>query len=421
MKSFTYELKEVIGKGSFGTVYRGITNTGDEIALKMVRINNSVMKSMISREIAVLSQLNHPNILKFLDSKIENEDKYWIATEYCEGGDLEQYIEKSASIKKETILFWFKELLSALSYLQEQNKMHRDLKPANFYLNSKDVNKANIKIGDFGFAKTLSGNLCESKLGTPLYMAPELLNGGKYDSKADVWSLGCIIYELIEGEPLYNARSIGELINLQKEIPSFSDKFTDDEKNVILAMVQYDSNFRPDFTQLYNCQFTQSIRRVFDQPNVSISRMCVQRDFMNKLLVNIDIKVRNIIKLYNSLSLAEHKDCLAWFFAKYCNRIIADVEDKIKKLLTPAPNEILYNFDMAKEKHNTFMSENRIDLKVSNLNESTINEFIAKLMETVFELDQELQYLYVEVGMSFDRTNELLYEFYDMNRPPEIN
>ena len=151
MKSFTYELKEVIGKGSFGTVYRGITNTGDEIALKMVRINNSVMKSMISREIAVLSQLNHPNILKFLDSKIENEDKYWIATEYCEGGDLEQYIEKSASIKKETILFWFKELLSALSYLQEQNKMHRDLKPHNF-LFSKE---GELKLCDFGFSRPL--------------------------------------------------------------------------------------------------------------------------------------------------------------------------------------------------------------------------------------------------------------------------
>lgn len=419
MKAFSYELKEIIGQGSFGIVYRAVTNTGEEIALKMVRINNSVMKSMISREIAVLSQLNHPNILKYLDSKIENEDKYWIATEYCEGGDLEQYIEKSSSIKKETILFWFKELLGALSYLQDQNKIHRDLKPANFYLNSKDVNKANIKIGDFGFAKTLTGNLCESKLGTPLYMAPEVLNGGKYDCKADVWSLGCIIYELIEGEPMFNARSIGELINMQREILKFSCKFSEDEKMVISAMVRYDPNCRPDFIQLFNCDFTRRICRVFDNIT-SASRIFVQKNYMNKLLMNIDIKVRNIMKLYEDLDDAVHKDCLGWFFAKYCKKIIEDVDDKIKKLITPAPSDILYNLDMAKATHTSFICKNNINLQVSNLNESTLSEFIAKLMETVFELHQEKQFLYVEVGMYFDRRNELLYEFYDMNRPPEI-
>jgi serine/threonine protein kinase len=420
MNIFPCDTKEIIGQGSFGTVYRAVTRDNQEIALKVVKVANKTMEGLINREIAVMTQLNHPNIIRYLDSKVEN-GKYFIATEFCEGGDLENYLESRNQVSKETILFWFKGLVSALSYLQSQNKMHRDLKPANFYLSSKISEKAMIKIGDFGFARTLSGSLVESKLGTPLYMAPEILNGGNYDFRADVWSLGCVLFELVDGGPAFSARSIRELLEMQRQPIKFSCKFTHDEMDFIEWMLQFNPVDRPDFLTLENSQFVLRIQRVLDIQPQTLNRLVFENNFRNKMLLNIDVKLSDIIKIHQALNNMECIEIVRDYFGKYINKHIKTIGEKLRGLTIPAPSDIVFKFDCAEKLQNDFLERYNFNLKGFNADRSSIDQFIVKLIEISYEFDLDVQLLFIQVGLYYDPNHELLYEFFTNNKPPEID
>ncbi len=143
--------------------------------------------------------LDHPNIVKYLNWFIDNKlNELFIAVEWAEKGDLKlvlkKAIEEDVSFPEKKIWDYVSQIAGALKHMHEKRIMHRDLKPANIFIDQQ----GSLKVGDLGLSRQLSSQTFEafSRVGTPLYMSPEVLQGKGYDWKSDVWSLGCIAYEL---------------------------------------------------------------------------------------------------------------------------------------------------------------------------------------------------------------------------------
>ena len=246
-----YKIIKLIGKGSFGEVYK-VTKDNKFYALKMYRISNEMNNSnsltqkeknenlkSIENEIKILSQLDNPFIVKLYEVfsinpneeiyniKDENQDNndqiMCLVLELCENGDLNDKIKekkyKNEIFSEKEILKYFYEILQGLYYLHKNRVFHRDLKTLNIFL-TKDNN---IKIGDFGVSKKLINNniYAYTFVGTPYYLSPEICQNKAYDEKSDVWSLGVIIYELITlNKPFDSQSQMGLFMKILKGKPA---------------------------------------------------------------------------------------------------------------------------------------------------------------------------------------------------------
>ncbi|XP_041098225.1 serine/threonine-protein kinase 36 isoform X2 [Polyodon spathula] len=208
-----YRVLEVIGEGSFGRVYKGRRKfSGQVVALKFIPKMGRSEKELrsLKREIEIMRGLMHPNIVLLLDS-FETEQEVVVVTEYAEG-ELFQILEDDGSLPESQVREIACQLVSALYYLHSHRILHRDMKPQNILLGKGGV----VKLCDFGFARAMSVStmVLTSIKGTPLYMAPELVEEKPYDHTADLWSLGCILYELHTGTPPFYTNSIFQLVKL---------------------------------------------------------------------------------------------------------------------------------------------------------------------------------------------------------------
>ncbi|XP_053785410.1 serine/threonine-protein kinase Nek11 isoform X3 [Desmodus rotundus] len=164
-----------------------------EISVGELNPNETMQASL---EAQLLSKLNHPAIVKFHASFVE-QDNFCIITEYCEGRDLDckiqEYKEAGKTFSEGQIIEWFIQLLLGVDYMHERRILHRDLKSKNIFLKNNL-----LKIGDFGVSRLLMGScdLATTLTGTPHYMSPEALKHQGYDTKSDIWSLACILYEM---------------------------------------------------------------------------------------------------------------------------------------------------------------------------------------------------------------------------------
>lgn len=201
-----YELGEMVGKGTFAEVFSAVhAPTGARVAVKEVdrrRVDDHVRRGIL-QEMSILGSLSHPNILRLINT-IETGEKLFLVLEYCDGGDLEAYRQTHGGPRNrlpEAIARDFaRQLAEGLKVLRGERIVHRDLKPQNLLL-STDGDAITLKIGDFGFARSLMHeNLAATFCGSPYYMAPEIWRGDKYDAKADLWSVGVILFQLVTGE-----------------------------------------------------------------------------------------------------------------------------------------------------------------------------------------------------------------------------
>jgi calcium/calmodulin-dependent protein kinase I len=233
-----------LGAGAFSVVKEGTLNeTGETFAIKVVTKAKLTPEdeAALKDEVQVLQELKHPNIIQ-LFAFFDEKQYYYLVTEKMMGGELfDRIVQKSYYNEKEardTCLILFQ----ALAYCHEKNVAHRDLKPENLLLLSTKSD-SNIKLADFGFAKKcLKPNSLTTQCGTPGYVAPEILEGVPYDTKADMWSLGVIVYILLGGYPPFIETNQRELFRkIRSGQYKFHDEYwsqvSDDAKNLIRSLL----------------------------------------------------------------------------------------------------------------------------------------------------------------------------------------
>ena len=204
-----------LGMGAFSTVYKGIEiKTEKIIAIKEIKITNSNenQKNKFLQEIKIMNLIKskpHQNIVKCYDIINEKDNYIYIVMEYCSSGTLQSIMGKP--IKEEFVQYYFNQINHGLKYLRDNNIQHRDIKPTNILLTD---NFKVLKIADFGLSKeNIFDTYIDIFCGSPLYMAPELINKTKYSTQADLWSIGLILYEMIYGtHPFKKCDNLKDLI-----------------------------------------------------------------------------------------------------------------------------------------------------------------------------------------------------------------
>nr|QBJ27802.1 serine/threonine-protein kinase [Locusta migratoria] len=245
-----YEVLGLIGEGSFGRVFKAKSRHKNEVvALKVIRKRGRPEKELRSlrQECEIQRHLNHPNIIRMLDS-FETEDEIVVVTEYADK-ELSEILSKEGYLPEDRARKIACDLVSALYYLHSHRVLHRDLKPQNILIEGNGT----AKLCDFGFARSMSAgtHVLTSIKGTPLYMAPELIEENPYDHNADLWSLGCIVYELVAGAPPFCTTSILHLIRLIRyEAVCWPGFVTPDCQSFLQGLLEKDPNKRLTWPQL---------------------------------------------------------------------------------------------------------------------------------------------------------------------------
>lgn len=292
-----YTLGPEIGKGSFATVYKCFdSRTQQAVAVKSVVRSKLKSKKLIENleiEISILKTMKHPHIVGLLDY-CQTSTHFHLVIDYCSMGDLSYFIRRRDQLMKShpvilsllerypspegshglnnvLVVHFLKQLASALQFLRSKSLVHRDIKPQNLLLcppvHSKQDFEAGhyvglwelpiLKIADFGFARFLPlTSMAETLCGLPLYMAPEILRYEKYNAKADLWSVGAVLYEMTVGKPPFRAANHIELLkNIEKahdkiKFPS-SAQVSDPLKALIRLLLRYNPTERVSFLDFF--------------------------------------------------------------------------------------------------------------------------------------------------------------------------
>ncbi|KAM5582453.1 hypothetical protein ABKV19_002727 [Rosa sericea] len=244
---------DLLGSGSFGSVYEGITDGGSFFAVKQVSLLDQGKVSRLEQEIALLSQFQHKNIVQYYGTQ-KDESKLYIFLELVTKGSL-QKLYQSYPLTDSHVSVYTRQILQGLKYLHDQNVIHRDIKCANILVH---VN-GSIKLADFGLAKAIKVNDIISCQGTPNWMAPELAKPGNpgYGLPADIWSLGCTVLEMLTGMvPYSNLEWMAVLWKIMKgEPPLVPDSLSREAQDFIHLCLQVEPDNRPTAAQLLEHPF----------------------------------------------------------------------------------------------------------------------------------------------------------------------
>jgi len=209
-----YVLMNVLGSGQFGDVYKAKRMDKEEFyavkAISKDKLDNVPrLHEMTKDEVEILSKIKNPNVIRLYET-LKTANNLYIVYELCNGGTLEELLDKKKFLPEKEAFQIFRQLLSGCKPIVKQNILHRDLKPSNILFHDGIV-----KIADFGFCKTLTNSqeVTETMVGSPIYMAPEVLRGYPYSMKADIYSLGVVLYEMLYGVAPYEDVNIPGLLN----------------------------------------------------------------------------------------------------------------------------------------------------------------------------------------------------------------
>uniref|UniRef100_A0A2I2YRT3 non-specific serine/threonine protein kinase n=1 Tax=Gorilla gorilla gorilla TaxID=9595 RepID=A0A2I2YRT3_GORGO len=249
-----YVRLQKIGEGSFGkAILVKSTEDGRQYVIKEINISrmSSKEREESRREVAVLANMKHPNIVQYRESFEENGSLY-IVMDYCEGGDLFKRInaQKGVLFQEDQILDWFVQICLALKHVHDRKILHRDIKSQNIFL-TKD---GTVQLGDFGIARVLNSTveLARTCIGTPYYLSPEICENKPYNNKSDIWALGCVLYELCTLKHAFEAGSMKNLVLkiISGSFPPVSLHYSYDLRSLVSQLFKRNPRDRPSVNSI---------------------------------------------------------------------------------------------------------------------------------------------------------------------------
>ncbi|XP_028249946.1 serine/threonine-protein kinase Nek5 [Parambassis ranga] len=280
-----YEVIRQIGEGAFGKAFlvrdKG-GGDGRQCVVKEISLRkmSAKEKEASKKEVTLLSKMNHPNIVAFIGSFQERGSLY-IVMEYCDGGDLLKRInmQRGVPFTEEKIVDWFVQICLGLKHIHDRKILHRDIKAQNIFLTSGGIK---AKLGDFGIARMLNNTmeLARTCVGTPYYLSPEICESRPYNNKTDIWSLGCVLYELCSLRHPFEGSSLRQLVS----------KICKGRYNPVPAHCSYD--LRLLVTQLFKVNprdrpsISSVLRRPFLEKHISkhLDTLVMQEEFSETVL-----------------------------------------------------------------------------------------------------------------------------------------
>ncbi|KAF2100393.1 hypothetical protein NA57DRAFT_12354, partial [Rhizodiscina lignyota] len=255
------QIGDCLGRGAFGSVYRAINfRNGETVAIKQIRLENLPQGELkvIMSEIDLLKNLDHPNIVKYhgytRDSSVLN-----IILEYCENGSLHSILKNFGKFPEDLVAIYMSQVLTGLMYLHNQGVIHRDIKGANILTTKEGL----VKLADFGVATKASTMNEASVVGTPYWMAPEVIELTGATTSSDIWSLGCTVIELLDGKPPYHKLqpmpALFRIVN--DDHPPLPGGASPAVRDFLMQCFQKDPNLRVSAKKLLRHPWISSARR----------------------------------------------------------------------------------------------------------------------------------------------------------------
>ena len=299
-----FKKERILGKGSFGSVYLVRRRQDNKIyALKTVileKLNKKEQENSVN-EVRILASISHPNVIGYKEAFWDDEKSALnIVMEYADDGDLHSKIEKmkkAGGYFKEPIIWSYAiQMIEGLKALHDKKIMHRDLKSANIFL-VKD--KHQCKLGDMNVSKVIKEKVLHTQTGTPYYASPEVWNDAPYSYKSDLWSIGCVIYELCNLRPPFQGKDLDELYeNVCRGKPERINKaYSDELWKMIMMLLQVDVNKRVDCNKFLNSDLIRhKMEEMKKDPNCGIEAFIynknkdLENDYLLETIKFSDIK-----------------------------------------------------------------------------------------------------------------------------------
>ncbi|XP_009880686.1 PREDICTED: serine/threonine-protein kinase Nek5 [Charadrius vociferus] len=259
-----YEIIKKIGEGSFGKIFlaKGKVDNG-QCVIKEINLTEMPVKEKEAsqKEVVLLAKMKHANIVTFYDS-LQEKNKLYIVMEYCDGGDLMKRINMQHGVlfDEDQILSWFVQISLGLKHIHDKKILHRDVKAQNIFLSN---NGKVAKLGDFGIARQLNSTMefAHTCVGTPYYLSPEICENRPYNNKTDIWSLGCVLYELCALKHPFEGNSLHQLVLkiCNGRFHPVSPNYSYDLRILISQLFKISPRDRPSINSILRKPFLQKL------------------------------------------------------------------------------------------------------------------------------------------------------------------